>query len=141
MFIVKLRELVRRGGIFVRHLYLTKIFGMDIAPTALLSFGAKLDKTNPKGIHIGAESYVASDAIIFSHDYSRSLKKDTFIGRQCFIGSNAIIMCGISIGDNVVVGSGTVVTKDIPSNCIVAGNPARIIKSNIQTRKFGQIIM
>lgn len=49
-------------------------------------------------------------------------------------------MCGIKIGDNVVVGSGAIVTKDVPSNCIVAGNPARIIKEGIQTEKFGKLL-
>ena len=48
-------------------------------------------------------------------------------------------MCGVKIGDEVVVGSAAVVTKDVPSNCIVAGNPARIIKKDIHTGKYGQI--
>lgn len=113
---------------------------MNIHPTARISFGTKLDKTNPKGVYIGAESYLASGAIVFSHDYSRAIYKDTYIGQRCFIGANAIIMCGIHIGDSVIVGSGAVVTKDVPSNCIVAGNPARIIKENIHTKKFGQLV-
>ena len=49
-------------------------------------------------------------------------------------------MCGVKVNDNVIVGSGPVVTKDIPANCIVAGNPARIIKEGIQTKKFGQLM-
>ena len=64
---------------------------------------------------------------------------DTYIGKRCFIGANAIVMCGITIGDNVIIGSGSVVTKDIPSNCIAAGNPAKILKENIRTKKFGQL--
>lgn len=48
-------------------------------------------------------------------------------------------MPGIRIGDSVVVGSGSVVTKDIPSNCIVAGNPAKIIRTDINTIKYGMI--
>lgn len=112
---------------------------MNIAKNARISFGAKLDKTNPKGIHIADETYVASGAIIFTHDYSRAIHKDTFIGKRCFIGANAIIMCGVKIGDEVIVGSGAIVTKDIPSNCIVAGNPAHIIREGIHTKKFGQL--
>jgi len=49
-------------------------------------------------------------------------------------------MVGVNIGDEVVVGAGSVVTKDVPSNCIVAGNPAIIIKRNIKTKKYGQLI-
>ena len=65
---------------------------------------------------------------MLTHDYSRVIKVDTHIGEKCFIGANVIVMAGINIGNEVVVGSGSVVTKDIPSNCIVVGNPARIIK-------------
>lgn len=49
-------------------------------------------------------------------------------------------MPGITIGDEVVVGSGAVVTKDVPSNSIVAGNPAKIIKQGIHTKNYGKII-
>ena len=44
-------------------------------------------------------------------------------------GSNATILCGITIGENALVGAGAVVTKDVPANAVVAGNPAKIIKS------------
>ncbi|MBE6487469.1 MAG: sugar O-acetyltransferase [Methanosphaera stadtmanae] len=52
------------------------------------------------------------------------------IGDRCWIGSNTIILPGVTIGDNVVVGAGSVVTKDIPSDVIVAGSPAKIIREN-----------
>lgn len=113
---------------------------MDISYSARISVRAKLDKTNPKGIHIGEESYIASGAIIFSHDYARNLHEDTYIGKRCFIGANAIVMCGVRIGDEVIVGSGAIVTKDVPSNSIVAGNPARIMRQGIQTVKYGQLV-
>ncbi len=73
---------------------------------------------------------------MFAHDYSRALKTNTYIGKKCFIGAN-----GITIGDEVVVGSGSVVTKDIPSNCIAVGNPARVIKEKIKTKKYGQLLI
>lgn len=138
--IVKLRNLVRLIVISIQHTIYVNFLKMDISKSARISFGAKLDKTYPQGIHIGDESYVASGAIVFSHDFTRDLHTDTYIGKQCFIGANAIIMAGIRIGDNCIVGSGTIVTKDVPNNCIVVGNPARIIKQNIKTKKFGQLI-
>lgn len=136
---IKIRELIRLIVIALRFVLFTKLYGMNIAKTARISFGTKLDKTNPQGIHIGHESYFASGAIMFSHDFARGLKIDTFIGERCFIGANAIIMAGVKIGDEVIVGSGAVVTKDVPSNCIVAGNPAKVIKTDIRTKKFGQL--
>ena len=136
----KIRNIIRLVIIGLRHSFYTKIYKMNIDKSARISFGTKLDKTNPKGINIGKESYFASGAIMFSHDFSRGIKSNTFVGEKCFIGANAIIMAGVKIGNEVIVGSGAIVTKDIPSNCIVAGNPARILKNNINTLKFGQLV-
>lgn len=124
----------------MQYYWITVAYGMKISKSARISFGAVLDKTYPRGINIDNESYVASGAIIFTHDFCRSIRTNTYIGKRCFIGANAIIMAGIRLGDEVIVGSGAIVTKDIPSNCIVAGNPAVIIKKNIRTKKYGQLI-
>ncbi|MCD7775340.1 MAG: sugar O-acetyltransferase [Clostridiales bacterium] len=50
------------------------------------------------------------------------------IGRNCWIGAGAIILPGITIGDNTVVGAGSVVTKDLPSNVVAVGNPCKILR-------------
>ena len=52
------------------------------------------------------------------------------IGDRCWIGANVIILPGVTIGDNVVIGSGSIVTKDIPDNSIAVGNPANVIRQN-----------
>jgi acetyltransferase-like isoleucine patch superfamily enzyme len=137
--IVKIRNLVREILLKPYYLLLTKFYKMDISPTARISLGTKLDKTYPVGIHIDDETYIASGVLVFSHDYSRSLHLNTYIGKRCFIGANSIIMPGIIIGDNVIVGSGAIVTKDVDAGCIVAGNPARVIKNNIKTIKYGKL--
>jgi acetyltransferase-like isoleucine patch superfamily enzyme len=53
----------------------------------------------------------------------------TRVKRNASIGSNATILCGITIGENAIIGAGSVVTKDVPPNTIVAGNPARKLRS------------
>ena len=50
------------------------------------------------------------------------------IGKNCWIGAGAIILPGITIGDNTVVGAGSVVTKDLPANVVAVGNPCRILR-------------
>lgn len=136
---VKVREVIRIILIYFRHFYFSKLYGMDIAKSARVSVGTKLDKTYPRGIHIGDETYFASGALMFSHDFCRGIKVDTHVGKRCFIGANAIIMPGVTIGDHVIVGSGSVVTRNVPSNCIVAGNPAKVIRADIWTEKFGKL--
>ncbi|HEY9538685.1 MAG TPA: sugar O-acetyltransferase [Kiloniellaceae bacterium] len=54
--------------------------------------------------------------------------KPVTLGRNVWIGGAAVILPGVSIGDNAVIGAGSVVTKDVPAGCVVAGNPAKMIR-------------
>lgn len=53
----------------------------------------------------------------------------TLVGRRASIGSNVTILCGVTIGAEAVVGAGAVVTKDVPARAVVAGNPARVLRT------------
>ena len=120
--------------------YLRWRYGMDIGKNCRISWKAHLDKSiNPKGIHIGDNTWVLSGAMILAHDHCRSLKADTYIGKNCVIGVRSIIMPGLSIGNQVGYRGG-VVTKNIHSNCIAAGNPAKILKENVNVQN-GKILM
>ena len=114
-----------------------RVLGMDIGKDVRVSLRAKLDFTNPRGVHIGDGTYVAFGSVIFAHDMSRLLHTDTYIGRNCFVGAQAIIMPGVRVGDECIVGSGAVVTRDVPSGSMVVGNPAKIIRSGIRTIRWG----
>ena len=123
----------------LRRLYFNKLWGMDIAPDCRISFSAKLDKSYPSGVHIGEGTAINFGAVILTHDTPRRLHVDTWIGKHCNIGAHSIIMPGIRVGDNCVVAVASVVMKDVPPNCLVSGNPARVVEKGIQTGSLGII--
>lgn len=120
--------------------FLRKVYGMHIGNNCVISWSAHLDKSiNPKGIHIGDNVWILRGAMVLAHDHCRKLRTDVNIGNNCVIGINSVILPGVVIGDNVVVGACSVVTKDVPSGSIVAGNPAKVIKTGIKVSDRGQI--
>ena len=136
----QLRTLIRRIIIILKHFFQTKVYGMHIHPTALISLKARLDKTNPKGIYIGEKSVITTGVVILTHNYvmGNGTFVDTKIGNNVFIGANSIIMPGITIGNNIIIGAGSVVTKDVEDFSIVAGNPARFLRKDENIGDYGQ---
>ena len=135
----RLRAL-RRILVESKRWYYNRLWGMDIHPTAEFSLSAKFDRTYAKGVHVGAYSYIAFDARILTHDRTRGLYVDTKVGKNCFIGGQSLILPGVEIGDNCVVGAGSVVTKSVPPRSVVAGNPARILRSDIEVGPYGRFM-
>ena len=123
----------------LKRLYLTKVWKMDIHPTVNMSLSAKFDLTHPAGVHVDAFTYIAFDARILSHDMTRNIKVHTRIGKNCFIGGRSLILPGIEIGDNCIVGAGSVVTRSVPDGSIVAGNPAKVLRSGMTLLSYGRI--
>jgi len=94
-----------------------------------------------EGVHIADNCFIGH-GVMFTNDlFPRATRLDgspqteedwklieTFVEKGASIGSNATIVCGVTIGQNALIGAGAVVTKDVPANVVVAGNPARIIK-------------
>ncbi len=89
-----------------------------------------------EGVHIGNDVFIGHGVMFTNDKYPRASKNgqllkendwtvmETYIGDEVSIGSNATILCGIRIGCGATIGAGAVVTKDVPENMIVAGNPA-----------------
>lgn len=97
-----------------------------------------VDETSLPFVEIGRNCRITSGVVILAHDYSYAVLRPiyhemlfkssiTIIGDNVFLGINSIIMPNCKIGNNVIVGAGSVVTGEIPSNVVVAGNPAKVV--------------
>ena len=96
-----------------------------------------IDTQRPWLLEIGDNVQITRGVYILTHGYDWSVVKGssgevlgcaakTTIGNNCFIGMNSVILKGANIGDNVIIGAGSVVTGNIPSNTVAVGNPARV---------------
>ncbi len=134
-----LRTALHRRLAGAQRWFYCSVWGMKLGEGARISLKARLDYTNPGGVHIGAYTIVTPGVQIFTHDFIRARHVDTFIGDCCFIGAGSIILPGVRIGDHCIIGAGSVVTADVPDNSLVAGNPARVLRSGIETGRYGMI--
>ena len=96
-----------------------------------------------EGVHIRDNVFIGHNVTFINDKFPRATNADgslqseanwtiieTIIEKGASVGSSATILCGITIGENAIVGAGSVVTKNVSANTIVAGNPAKVIKKS-----------
>lgn len=119
---------------------------IDVFDNATLTIGSNVQINDychiacSQYLSIGNDTLIASRVFITDHDHDFNCKvgtpaswpllsSDVVIGDSCWIGEGVSILKGVNIGNNCIVGSNSVVTRSFPDNCIVAGVPAKIIRT------------
>lgn len=111
---------------------------LSIGDHTYINRSASIDCTHE--IKIGDYCAISDNVQILDSDFhpityngkTSTISKPVHIGNHVWIGRSAIILKGITIGDGAIIGAGSIVTKSIPSRCLAVGNPARVIKENVE---------
>lgn len=128
--------------------WIWKKTGVNVIGRFNVGFDVYYDVDYARYITIEDGVYISSRSLLLCHkrdmrnyaigeDYNclPYIKKGILLKKGCGIGMGSIIMPGVTIGEGSIVGAGSLVTKDVPDWCIVAGNPAKVIKQ-IPSRQF-----
>jgi acetyltransferase-like isoleucine patch superfamily enzyme len=107
-----------------------RMLGMEIGRNSAFALMVMVDVFFPEKIHVGDNSIIGYNTTILAHEYLIDEYRlgDVYIGSNVMIGANTTILPGVTIGDNAVVGAGSVVHKDVAPGSFVAGNPLQVIR-------------
>jgi acetyltransferase-like isoleucine patch superfamily enzyme len=140
-------------GVRIPHRELVNLYGCSIGSETLVGAFVEIQKNATigerckisthsficEGVTIEDDVFVGHGVMFINDRYPRSTSDGrpqtggdwelvpTLVKRGASIGSGAVIMCGVTVGEQAMVGAGAVVTHDVPNNCVVAGVPARLM--------------
>lgn len=141
---MKLSEIINR----IRHhfdVYSSEKFinglrekGIIVGDGCIFQEGCKVDMTRPSLVTIGINCFFSTGFTLLTHDYATFLFKNVWneflpssgcvtIGNNVYFGQKVTVLKGVSIGDNCVIGLGSIVTHSIPDNSVAVGTPAKVI--------------
>jgi 2,3,4,5-tetrahydropyridine-2-carboxylate N-succinyltransferase len=106
-----------------------RAMGIKIGKNCFISLGARIDVQGGK-ISIGNNVHIANGSMVLCHTGFRKVQEgdETIIEDNVRIFVNAVILPGVRVGKNSIIGAGSVVMKDVPPNVVMQGNPARVIQ-------------
>jgi acetyltransferase-like isoleucine patch superfamily enzyme len=124
---------LRRRWLWMRH-------GVRIHPTSSISMSGRTVSRKRGMIVVGADTLVAFKTLLISYDSATGRDVPIRIGERSFVGGGAVILPGVTVGNEAVVAAGAVVLSDVPDRTIVGGNPARILRRDIEVSKRGRLL-
>jgi len=130
---------LRRVLVGCRNFWLEVRFGVEFGGFVNLSLSSRLLPHRRGSIKVGSDTLIAFKTLIYTFDPLEQKDKPVTIGCRCFVGGGSTILPGVTIGDECIIGAGAVVSEDIPSRCIVGGNPARVLRRNIKVGRLGRL--
>ena len=132
VFFLRLANILPLDG--WRRAYLVRLGGVNAQKGCWIGRGVHFDSVHPELITIESGAIITFRTIILTH-YVDTKEKGirwrqgkVHIKQGAFIGCNTTICSSLTIGENAIIGSGSIVTKDVPANQVWAGNPAKYIK-------------
>lgn len=123
---------------------------VEIQKRAKIGKGCKISSHTfiCEGVMVEDNVFIGHNVTFTNDPYPRAVREDgklqteddwhcvpTLVKKGASIGSGTTLLCGITVGDNAIVGAGSVVTKDVAADTIVAGNPARLLRESAKARK------
>lgn len=113
--------------------------GLRLGERTSISLSARFRSCERGDIEIGSETLVAFKTLFVTRDLLTGQVRPIRIGARCFVGGCSVILPGVTVGDECIVGGGSVVFEDVPPRSIVVGNPARVLRSDIEVGPFGRL--
>ncbi|HEX3886101.1 MAG TPA: acyltransferase [Phenylobacterium sp.] len=130
---------VRTAIIACRNQWLQLRYGVSLGSRVSVSLSARFAPGRRGDIVVGNETLIAFKTFLYTRVPSTGECRPIRIGNRCFVGGGSVILPGVTIGDESIVGGGSVVFEDVPPRCIVGGNPARVLRRNIEVGPWGRL--
>lgn len=140
LLVSRIKTVYRIIYAYTKPIKYAKKIGLNMKGRLIL-YGSpyKMFGSEPWLITIGDNVYITAEVRFITHDGGTlplrkevpdlEITKPIVVGNDCYFGVKSMVMPGVTIGDRCIIAAGSIVTKDVPNNSVVAGVPARVIKT------------